>query len=248
MGRSATQKSNQKVVQEVIRAGSVRVVKGKFEQEIKPPVQAKTPVQKEFLAALKQYDVIVFSAPAGCGKSLLSMSEAADWLKKGDIDKITLSRAVIPMGRSLGMLPNSLQQKYEPFLMPLLEVLWNRYGKSYYEDCLANGALELLAPEYSRGRSVSGCMIIDEVQCMMPDELYTMLTRMEEGSKLILIGDGTGQQTDIKGQNGIDWLCSFVEKNPELTEYIKVIKATSDDIVRSSLTKAMVKAKEKEKK
>jgi len=223
-----------------------RVVKEKFEQEVKPPVQAKTAVQKEFLAALAQYKVVAFVAPAGVGKSFLTMCEASDWLKKGLIDKLVLSRAVIPMGRSLGMLPNTLQQKYEPFLMPLLEVMWNRYGKSYYENCLANGSIELLAPEYSRGRSVSGCMIIDELQCMTKEELYTMITRMEENSKLILIGDGTGLQTDIKGESGLDWLCKFVENNPELQEHIKIIKATSDDIVRSNLTKAMVKAKEKE--
>lgn len=223
-----------------------RVIKEKFQDEIKPPAQAKTPIQKEFLAALREYDVVVFSAPAGCGKSYLTMCEASDWLKKGYYNKITLSRAVIPMGRSLGMLPNSLQQKFEPYLMPLLEVLWNRYGKGFYENALHDGTIELLAPEYARGRSVADIMIIDEVQSMAPDELYTMLTRVEEGAKLILIGDPN--QSDIKGKNGIDWLCEFVEKNPELSTHIKVIKATSDDIVRGGLCKAMVKAKEKEKK
>ena len=225
-----------------------RVIKSKFQDEnyLATPVQAKTDVQKQFLNALKEFDVVVFSAPAGVGKSYLTMSEASDWLKKGLYNKITLSRAVIPMGRSLGMLPSTLQQKFEPYLMPLLEVLWNRYGKNYYENCLANGSIELLAPEYARGRSVSGIMVIDEIQCMTPDELYTMLTRVEEGAKLILIGDGTGNQTDIRGKNGIDWLVEFVEKNPELTKHIKVIKADSNDIVRGGLCKAMVKAKEKE--
>lgn len=227
-----------------------RVIKPKFQDEnyLAVPVTAKTDVQKQFLNALKEFDVVVFSAPAGVGKSYLAMSEVSDWLKKGLYDKITLSRAVIPMGRSLGMLPNNLQQKFEPFLMPLLEVLWKRYGKSYYENCLALGTVELLAPEYARGRSVSGVMIIDEVQCMTKEELYTMLTRMEQGAKLILIGDGTGLQTDIKGENGIDWLTKFVENNPELQKHIKVITATSQDIVRGGLCKAMVQAKEKESK
>lgn len=223
-----------------------RVVNPKFQDEVRPPVQAKNEVQKEFLAALRKYDVVLFSAPAGVGKSYLTMSEASDWLKKGQIDKITLTRPVIPMGRSLGMLPSTLQQKFEPYLMPLLEVLWKRYGKSYYENCLHDGSLELLAPEYARGRSVSGCMIIDECQSMHPAELYTMLTRMEEGAKLILIGDDSGHQTDIKGENAISWLKRFVNNNPELEGFIKIIEADSDDIVRSGLTKAMVKAREKE--
>ena len=223
-----------------------RIVNDKFvEREVKPPVQARTPAQKEFLSALNDYDVVVFHAPAGCGKSYLTMCQASDWLKKGYYDKITLSRAVIPMGRSLGMLPSTLQQKFEPFLMPLLEVLWKRYGKSFYEAALHDGTIELLAPEYARGRSVSDLMIIDEAQSMTPDELYTMLTRMEEGSKLILIGDPN--QSDLKGLNAIDWLCDFVDRNPELTKHIKIVKADSNDIVRSGLCKAMVKAKEKDK-
>lgn len=242
MGRSASQKVNAKAAVE--QSAIKRVVKDKFIDEVKPPVQAKNEVQKEFLAALKDYDVIAFSAPAGCGKSFLAMSEASDWLKKGVYNKITLSRAVIPMGRSLGMLPSTLQQKFEPYLMPLLEVLWNRYGKSYYENALGLGTIELLAPEYARGRSVSGVFIIDEAQSMYPEELYTMLTRMETGSKLILIGDPN--QSDIKGLNGIEWLCQFVEKNPELAEHIKVIKADSNHIVRSGLCKKMVQAKERE--
>lgn len=223
-----------------------RVLNPKFQQEVRPPVQAKNDVQKEFLNALKQYDVVLFSAPAGCGKSLLTMSEASDWLKKGDINQLTLTRPVIPMGRSLGMLPSTLQNKYEPFLMPLLEVMWKRYGKNWYENCLHDGSLILLAPEHARGKSIDGCCVIDEVQCMYPDELYTMLTRMEEGAKLILIGDDSGSQTDIKGENAITWLKRFIKDNPELEKHIKVIEATSEDIVRSGLTKAMVKARENE--
>lgn len=223
-----------------------RVIKPKFQDEnyLATPVTAKNDVQKLFLNALKEFDVVVFSAPAGVGKSYLTMSEVSDWLKKGLYDKVTLTRAVIPMGRSLGMLPSTLQQKFEPYLMPLLEVLWKRYGKSYYENCLANGSIELLAPEYSRGRSVEGVMIIDEGQSLYPDELYTLLTRMETGSKLIVIGDPN--QSDIRGLNAIDWLEGFVGNNPELTRHIKVIKADSNDIVRSGLCKAMVQAREKE--
>lgn len=245
-------RSQAQVVEErwVKKADIGRVLKPKFQDEnyLATPVSAKNDVQKLFLNALKEFDVVVFSAPAGVGKSYLTMSEVSDWLKKGIYDKITLSRAVIPMGRSLGMLPSTLQQKFEPFLMPLLEVLWKRYGKSYYENCLANGSIELLAPEYARGRSVSDVMIIDEIQCMTKEELYTMLTRMEQGAKLILIGDGTGLQTDIKGENGIEWLTKFVETNPELQKHIKVITATSEDIVRGGLCKAMVQAREKESK
>lgn len=222
-----------------------RNVNPKFVQrELKEPVQAKNAVQKEFLKALNEYDVVVFSAPAGVGKSFLTMSTVADWLKAGKIDKLVLSRPIIPMGRSLGMLPSTLREKFEPHLMSLLEVLWKRYGKNYYDSCLHDGTIELLPIEYARGRSVDGAVVLDESQNLYPDEIYTMLTRMEEGSKLILIGDPN--QTDIKGENGIDWLVKFVANNPNLQKHIKVIQASSANIVRSGLCKEMVISKEKE--
>lgn len=223
---------------------SQRVVKDKFLNEVKPPVQAKNNVQKEFLKALKTHEVVVFSAPAGVGKSFLTMSEVSDWLKKGEVDKVVLTRPAIPMGRSIGLVPGTVREKYELFLQPLLSVLWDRYGKSYYENCLSLGNVVILPPEYARGYSVDGVMILDEAQSFSPEEVYTLLTRLEEGGKLILIGDPT--QNDLRGQNGIDWLCEFVDRNPELEKHIKIIKATSNDIVRGGLCKAMVKAKEKE--
>lgn len=243
----STKRNQQKVVDSrwEKKADTGRVVNEKHaSKEVKPPVQAKNDTQREFLSSMKDYDVVAFIAPAGCGKSFLTMSEVSDWLKKGFYDKIVLSRAVIPMGRSLGMLPSTLQQKFEPYLMPLLEVIWNRYGKGFYENCLHDGTIELLAPEYARGRSISDIMVIDEAQSLHPTELYTMITRMQEGSKLFLLGDTA--QSDIRGENGLQWLESFVEKNPELTRHIKIIKATSDEIVRGGLCKAMVKAKERE--
>ena len=221
-----------------------RLVKEKFHAEVKPPVQAKNSVQREFLKALKEYDVVVFSAPAGVGKSFLTMSEVSDWLKKGAINKIVLSRPAVPMGRTIGLVPGDLRTKYELFLQPLLQVLWERYGKGFYETCLSNGTIELLPGEYCRGRSIDGVFVLDEGQSFTPDEIYTMLTRIEDGGKLILIGDPN--QNDLRGENGIDWIESFVERNPELTAHIKIIKATSDDIVRSGLCKAMVQAKERE--
>ena len=111
---------------------------------------------------------------------------------------------------------------------------------------LHDGTLELLAPEYARGRSISDVMVIDESQSLYPTELYTMITRMQEGSKLFLLGDTA--QSDIRGENGLQWLEKFVEENPALSKHIKIIKADSDHIVRGGLCKAMVKAKEKENK
>ena len=223
-----------------------RVIDPKFQDEVKSPVQAKTAVQKQFLTALANYDVVVFEAPAGCGKTFITMSEVTDWLKKGKIDKIVLSRPAVGMGNSIGLLKGDLREKFEYYLMPLISVLKERYGSGWYENNLSAGKLMLLPLEYVRGMSIDeGVYVIDEAQLTKPDEMYTLLTRMGENGKLIILGDRT--QNDLRGsQTGIEWLSEFVTRHPDMEKHVCVIKATSDDIVRSGLCKTVVKAKEKD--
>lgn len=211
---------------------------------VKPPVTAKNEVQKQFLKALQNKSCIVFEAPAGVGKSYLTMSEVTDWLKKGYYDTCYLTRPAVGMGNTVGLLKGGLREKYEPYLLPLIDVITQRYGNGFYETSLSNGTIQFALLEYIRGRSIDQVVVLEEAQNTKPDEMYTMLTRLQEGGKLICIGDRS--QNDIRGKNGIEWLVEFVENNPELEEYIEVIKATSDDIVRGGLCKTVVKAKERE--
>lgn len=225
--------------------GDGRVVKAKFEDERKvPPIQAKTEFQKKVLKALKTKQVVVLLAPAGVGKSFLTMGQAADWLVNGDIDKIIIARTAVGMGKTHGYIKGDLESKYTPFLMPLIEVFTKRYGVGKYETALAAGNIEMIATEHLRGRNIEGVAILDESQNTTPDEMFSIITRLTEDGKLFIIGDPT--QTDIKQQNGLSWLEQFVEKH-SLHEHIEIIKATSDDIVRGGLCKAFVKAMEEDK-
>jgi phosphate starvation-inducible protein PhoH and related proteins len=110
-----------------------RVVKDEDRSYVKPPVTAKNTKQAEFLSALKTHQVIVFTAPAGVGKSFLTMCEVTDWLKKGLYDKIILSRPSVGMGNTIGLLKGGLVEKYTPFLLPMIDVIKERYGTGFYE-------------------------------------------------------------------------------------------------------------------
>ena len=72
---------------------------------LKNPVQAQNQSQKQFLQALPVYDAVIFNAPAGCGKTYISMCECTDWLKKGLFDKMVLTRPSVGMGKTLGLFP-----------------------------------------------------------------------------------------------------------------------------------------------
>lgn len=229
------------------KAEAGREVKPAFsEKYVAEPITAKTAVQAEVLKALKEYPCVVFIAPAGVGKSFLTMSEITDWYKRGQINKILMSRPALGMGRTIGILKGGLREKYEPFLLPLVEVIKERYGTGFYENCMNNGSIEMIPLEYVRGRNIKEVAVVDEFQNAEPDEAYTMLTRIAEGGKLILLGDPT--QNDLRGENALQWLPKFLDRHPELKQYVKIITATSDDIVRSGLCKMVVKAKEADNK
>lgn len=223
-----------------------KIKKEKFNSDIHlaKPVTAKNNKQREFLKAIVSKQVVVFNAPAGVGKSYLTMCMVTDWLISGVYDKVLISRPSIGMGKTLGLLPGDLDMKYTPYLLPLIEVIKNRYGGGFYESCLNNGIIEFMPLEYLRGRSIDQIVVLDEGQNTTPEEMYSIITRMGENGKLIIIGDPS--QNDLKGGNGITWICDFIQNHPHLKKHIKIVTATSDDIVRSGLCKTMVKAREKD--
>jgi phosphate starvation-inducible PhoH-like protein len=225
--------------------GQTRNVNHKFDEEHHKvaPIQGKTEFQKKTLKALKTKQIVVLLAPAGVGKSYLTMAQAADWFVNGDIDKIVIARTAVGMGKTHGYLKGDLESKYTPFLMPLIEVFTNRYGQGKYETALSAGNIEMIATEHLRGRNLYGVTILDEAQNSTPEEMFSIVTRVTEEGKLFIIGDPT--QKDLKAESGLEWLKTFVEKH-NLQEYIEIVVATSDDIVRGGLCKAFVKAKEKE--
>jgi len=216
----------------------------KEDYEVKPPVQARNEKQKEFLKALNTKQVCIFNSPAGCGKSYLTMCEASDWLKKGYFNKISISRPNVIMGRSLGALKGDMVSKFEPLVQPLIEVVKDRYGIGFYESCIHNTTIELAPLEYIRGRNFSEIVIIDEAQLTTPDEMYTIMTRLADGGKLILIGDPT--QKDQKGTDGITWLMDFVKRH-DMEDLVGYVEGTSDDIERGGFCKRVVKGMEKDR-
>ena len=207
------------------------------------PIQAKNEFQKRVFIALANKQVVVVSSPAGTGKSLLAMSKALEDYTKGFIDKIYLSRPAVGMANSLGLLKGGIKDKYEPYLMPLISVIKDSLGAGFYECGVNNGNIELLPMEYLRGRNLDGYTIVDESQNASASELYSILTRITETGKLVLLGDKT--QHDLHGEDGLTWLRNFVNNN-NLHDKVEFIEGSSDDIVRSEFVKAVVKAKESE--
>ena len=211
--------------------------------KVAPPIKAKNGFQRKLLNALRTMQIVVCDAPAGVGKSTITMSHIIDKYVGKDISNIKLSRPAVGMGNSLGLLKGSLEEKYEPYLLPLIDVVRKRYGYGLYQTGLRNGNIELLALEYARGRNIEEgeVLILDEAQNTTPDECYSIITRVCDGGQLIIIGDRT--QKDLKGMSGLEWVEKFINRHG-LQDTMCVVKSTSEDIVRGSICKEVVKAKE----
>lgn len=226
------------------KAANGRVLKDKFENErVIIPVTAKNENQKKYLHSLQFDTVTVGKGSAGTGKTFCAAAVAANKYLKGDIDKIIVTRAYVPMGKSTGFWPGTVEDKLLPFVTPILNVIKERIGHSRYEADF--GKKILIQPlEAIRGMSFpSGVMLIcDESQNLSVEEVRSIVTRLETGSQVAFCGDD--KQRDVKGVSGIVYLSNLIKKHS--IEGCSVVEFTPEDIVRSGLTKRFVEIFEEE--
>lgn len=199
--------------------------------------------QRDCYIDLLSSPCVILLGSAGTGKTYLAASVAARELSERRIRRIILSRANVPTGRSLGAFPGTVEEKMAPWLLPVTDVLREHLGNGFFEHALKTGAICYQPIETVRGRSFDDAIVLmDEAQQLTTEELKAITTRIGENAKLFLMGDQL--QRDVK-TDGLGWLLTLVER------YDLPVCAhtfTSDDIVRSSLCKAFVKAFEKDKK
>ena len=198
----------------------------------------KTQSQSELFHGLDSANLMVALGPAGTGKTYTCCVKAASWLSRGAIQKIILTRANVPTGKSLGAVPGTLEEKLAPWLMPMTDVLREALGKGFFEYNVKKEKIESVSIETIRGRSFNYSMVlVDEAQQLTMDEIKAITTRIGEGSVLVLMGDP--KQTDLKGRSG---LMQFVDLiNSHQPDGCDVIEFDLDDIVRSDTCAQMVR-------
>lgn len=224
-----------------------RVQKEKFERTVFPSVLPRNENQKKLLEAIKYNTVVVAHGSAGTGKTLISCYHAAKKLHYNDIRKIVLIRAYQPLaGRSIGFLPGTLDEKLLPYYQQMIDYLEDCLGKGSMEIALKNKVVEICSLETIRGRSWDNCIVIvDEAQNLFVPEVQALMTRIGENCQMIICGDSSGIQTDVKkGMDGLTYLNKIVSKY-NISD-CAFVEFNRDDIVRSGMTKEFVIAFEEE--
>ena len=208
----------------------------------KKTIYPKSEGQKKYLKAIEDYDLIFGLGPAGTGKSYLAVAKAVEFLKKGNIDKIILSRPAVEAGENLGFLPGDMKDKVDPYLRPIYDALYEMMPFEIVEKKIQEGIIEIAPVAFMRGRTFKNSfIIIDEAQNTSSIQMKMILTRLGYGSKMIINGDLT--QIDIKYIND-SGLITAKNKLANL-KTIKFINLNKKDVVRHKIVSEIISAYEK---
>ena len=202
----------------------------------------RTDNQGKLLQALASSSQVFILGPAGTGKTYVTTTYAADQYTLKEIDKIVITRPHVAVGKELGFLKGDLNEKTMPWALPVLDVLEKHLGKGAVETGIKNGNIEMAPLALMRGRSFDNAFIVvDEAQNITAHELKMLLTRVGEGSTIVLNGDA--QQSDLKEADGLSKVIHLAKKH---MLNVPIIEFGVDDIVRSGICAEWVKVFMKE--
>ncbi|HLQ74039.1 MAG TPA: PhoH family protein [Bacillota bacterium] len=233
---------------ELAKKGKINELETLFEDEIArtakgTPIRVKTLGQKEYVQAMKDYDLVFGIGPAGTGKTFLAVVMAVQALKDGHVKRIILTRPAVEAGESLGFLPGDLKEKVDPYLRPLYDALHDVFGREHTGRLIEREIIEIAPLAYMRGRTLDDAFVIlDEAQNTTPEQMKMFLTRLGFNSKMIITGDIT--QIDLP--RGVKSGLQIAEGKLRHVSGIKMIYLQQTDVVRHPLVQKIIEAYEED--
>ncbi len=208
----------------------------------KRSIVPKSLVQKQYIEAARNYDIVFGIGPAGTGKTYLAMAIAVAALAKGSVSRIILTRPAVEAGETLGFLPGDLAEKVDPYLRPLYDALHDMMHIEKASDLLTQNIIEVAPLAFMRGRTLNDAyVILDEAQNTTSEQMKMFLTRIGFNSKAIITGDIT--QVDLpKGKkSGLMQACEILKD----IQGIQFVYFTKKDVVRHRLVRDIIAAYER---
>jgi phosphate starvation-inducible PhoH-like protein len=205
---------------------------------------ARTDRQRDYVRALKNdraYDMIFGVGPAGTGKTLLAVAYGASQLALGQIERLIITRPAVEAGERLGFLPGALEEKIDPYLLPIWDSLRDALGQKMSEKMREEGRVEVAPLAFMRGRTLNRAFVIcDEAQNATIAQMRMVLTRLGEGSRMAVTGDPS--QTDLgpREPSGLAHALTILDD----IDRIAVNRFTRADVVRHDLVARIVDAYE----
>jgi len=202
-------------------------------------VVARNPAQDAYIRAMERSTLVFGLGPAGTGKTYLAVAYAAALLERGEVARLVLSRPAVEAGERLGFLPGDMREKIDPYLRPLYDALYDMMPPERVERALTSGAIEIAPLAFMRGRTLANAaVILDEAQNTTSMQMKMFLTRLGDGSKMIVTGDPS--QVDLPAGQ----VSGLVEASRILADASGIVQVrfTHEDVVRHELVARIVKA------
>lgn len=199
-----------------------------FKNEIKYQITLNEE-QKEAKRLIIENQIVIITGRAGCGKSLVSAQTALDFMFKKQFDKILVTRAAVEVGHSLGFLPGSLNEKFNPYLEAFQENLVKCYDKVRIEELIQDEKVQALPVQFIRGKTIDDVLVVEEAQNLTKAEMLAILTRLGKNGRIIINGDN--EQKDIKDPyNGLSYVIELSKKIDEI-KWVKLKHNHRSDLV-----------------
>lgn len=193
--------------------------------------------QKILFHTIENKTITFVDSCAGVGKTYVSVYLAVRALLEKRIEKIIIARPAVECGRSMGHLPGLLEEKMQPYLIPIINILEEFLDKGEVERCIEEKVIEMQPLAFCRGLTFKNCYaILTEAQNSSSEEMLMFLTRLGENGKLIIEGDS--EQSDLRGvESGFGYAMDRLEK----IDAVGYVELTEEDIVRHPLIKEILK-------
>jgi len=211
----------------------------------KRTIAPKSLTQKEYIDAIRTFDIVFGIGPAGTGKTYLAMAMAVSALAKKQVSRIILTRPAVEAGEALGFLPGDLAEKVNPYLRPLYDALHDMMPYEKAEGLMEHDVIEVAPLAFMRGRTLNDSFIIlDEAQNSTSEQMKMFLTRIGFNSQAVITGDIT--QSDLPATRA----SGLVEAKNILSEVegIRFVFFSKHDVVRHKLVQKIIEAYERKEK
>lgn len=230
------------------KAGTLDAFLTMYEEEILKdrngrPIRIKNLGQKKYVEAIKKHDVVFGIGPAGTGKTFLAVVMAIAALKKGEVQKIILTRPAVEAGENLGFLPGDLKEKVDPYLRPVYDALYQIFGLEHTNRLMERNVIEIAPLAYMRGRTLDEAFVIlDEAQNTTVAQMKMFLTRLGFNSKMIVNGDTS--QIDLP--KGVTSGLVHAERTLSNIKKIDFVNFEASDVVRHPVVAEIIRAYEED--
>ena len=202
-------------------------------------VGPRSPGQAAYMEALARAEMVFGIGPAGTGKTYLAVAQAVAMLQTGKVDRIVLSRPAVEAGERLGFLPGDLKEKVDPYLRPLYDARNDMMAGEQVVRRMGTGEIEVAPLAFMRGRTLAHAFVIlDEAQNTTPVQMKMFLTRMGEGTRMVITGDLSQIDLPSGTRSGLRDALDTLEGVPG----ISVCRFDKRDVVRHTLVARIVEA------